>query len=220
MQCQIYCWLPGPVSDPKRGQRGSLPQKEIFPGLWFVTSVSLPIPSPCRGQECLCSPTEERLPSRFWSSGLESGSPLGEWSGELPLFNSFWLTESVCRGAVSPPSGSGDSLPQFFILRSKNSLYLGSLWVVVPSEGAKVGPLVHPHPWQHLDGFALLLYWFQCWERGQHSPQPPEGSCVDIFFPWWPSHLEMPNYYGWIPWGWKGFMWIPEGHVHGASHLA
>ena len=115
---------------PQKGTKGIVASEWNLPWLWHL----FPFPHcpACRGQELLCSLTEEQLPfllSEGRLSGLESGSPQREWSEELLQFNSFWLTESVCRGAFSPPRGSGHSVPEFlYFVKTLGVMGLFRLW--------------------------------------------------------------------------------------------
>ena len=116
---------------PQKGTKGVVASEWNLPwSLWVVTSLSLPTLSCLRRlRAALLTHRGAAVLPAFWNSGLESGRPQREWSGELLLFNSFWLTETVCRGAFSPPSGSGDSVLKFlYFVKTLGVMGLFRLW--------------------------------------------------------------------------------------------
>lgn len=157
---------------PQKGTKGIVASEWNLPCLWHL----FPFPHcpACRGQEPLCSLTEEQLPfllSEGRLSGLESGSPQREWSEELLRFNSFWLTESVCRGAFLPPHGSGHSVPEFLYFVKT----LGVMGLFRFCTHWKVQRLTHCSP------SCLTVSGWVCppallvpvlWERTAQSPTP------------------------------------------------
>lgn len=116
---------------PQKGTKGVVASEWNLPwSLWVVTFLSLPTLSCLRRlRAALLTHRGAAVLPAFWNSGLESGRPQREWSGELLLFNSFWLTKTVCRGAFSPPSGSGDSVLKFlYFVKTLGVMGLFRLW--------------------------------------------------------------------------------------------
>lgn len=202
--------------DTKCGQSGSLLQKQsslVSPRFMIRCLCLCLCCSLSRRPESLCPLMEAAL---FLTEvlSLESGSPLGEWSGGISC---YWIPfknrKCIQRGPLTSKGlWCTQSLNFLFLFMKLLVSWVSLVWDVTGR--CRGGPTCSLASLTCLNNAPVLLAPVSG-ERTGWPPAPWRLKALEVVLilssPRWPWHSEMCTCYVWIRSRWKGITWISEG---------